>query len=178
VRVLQSKQWAVGITVKSGLLVAGFCSAALASCASSVLRYTGGPHGAPTLVDARAEAIGENTNQPNRNPRILKSGNLAYPTWAMMQHVCGTITIVVFIGKDGKPNDARVESRRFNIGYIADPGGGGQYTVAQIFDSPAINFVLSSEFSPALVNAMPEGMWVRIPVKFNDAPEDRCHKPK
>jgi len=112
--------------MKVGMPLIGICCVTMASCASPGYGYMGGPHGARTLVDARSEMATGRPDQPDQTVRMLKAGNLAYPTWAMLQHVCGTVDVAASIDGRGAPTDVHVVNRRFNIGYVADPGGGGQ----------------------------------------------------
>ncbi|HET7556875.1 MAG TPA: hypothetical protein VFK08_02240, partial [Rhodanobacteraceae bacterium] len=143
------------------------------SCASPGYRYAGGMSlGNPTLVDARAE-----TKVSNALPRLLEPGELVYPTWAELQHVCGTIWVDAFIDQHGRPTGVHVQKRRFNTDVVADENTAKHYTIAQIFDQPAINYVLSSKYAPAIVNGAPKGMSVAVPIRFGDGPNEKCSKP-
>jgi hypothetical protein len=147
----------------------------MAACALPGYRYTGGMSiGAPSLVDSRADMAAADETQGDHPPRVVRQGNLVYPTWAMLQAACGTVTVATYIDADGRPHDARVVKQHFNTQFVNDENTYKQYPVAPFFDRPAIDFVMSSKFEPGRVKGVPTGMSLAIPITFGNSSDGKC----
>lgn len=166
------------LRANAGMVVCGLFCLIATSCASTGYRYAGGAAiGDPTLVDARDQGAAPHTASGTQVPRLVAQGSLIYPTWPLLQGVCGTVVVKALIGLDGHPQNAHVESQTFNKKYVADENTGKLYPVAQFFDQPAIDFVMGSKYEPATVHGIPEKLPVRIPLDFGNHYNGRCRKP-
>lgn len=162
------------LRARAGEVACGLCCLIATSCASTGYQYTGGSAiGIPTLVEARDQTAPRSADGTDA-PRLVAQGSLTYPTWPLLQGVCGTVVVKAVIGVDGRARDAHVGNQAFNKKYVSDEGTGKPYPVAQFFDQPAVDYVMGSKFAPATVKGVPEERVVSIPLTFGNPHDAEC----
>lgn len=169
-----AKEWC-GRKQRLEVVVLALLPLGVAACASPGYRYTGGMNiGAPSLVDSRTDMAPAGGTQGDHPPLVVRQGNLVYPTWAMLQAACGTVTVATYIDANGQPHDARVVKQHFNRQFVNDENTYKQYPVAPFFDRPAIDFVMGSKFEPGRLKGVPTGMSIAIPITFGNSSDGKC----
>lgn len=74
---------------------------------------------------------------------------VVYPEMARKSGVEGQVIVRVYVGKDGKVKQTKI-----------------QHSESSMLDQAAIDAVKKSVFTPAIQNGQPIGCWVSIPIKF------------
>lgn len=83
-------------------------------------------------------------------PQTIQTVNPEYPAEARAEGTEGTTVLRVFINKAGEAGQVEIAT------------SSGDATL----DEAARAAVLRWRFKPAMINGMPEGMWVHVPVAF------------
>lgn len=108
------------------------------------------------LVSAQAHAQSVTRSSSLPSPSSVPSSSLnhqqpAYPGFATLYGLHGTVTVLVLVGTDGHPKDVKVET---SSGY-------------RELDEAAVNAARTWSFSPEIKNGIAAEAYVRTPVAFN-----------
>lgn len=150
----------------------------LVACATPTYRYTNADRTAGVRTLMKVESAASRGDAEDHEPRLVRAGELAYPTWAALQSVCGTIVVATTLDARGQVVEAHVVRRDFNADGVVDESGGAgrRYTIAEIFDAPALRFVRTSGFEPAVQDGKQVEAQALVPVSFANQPDGQCRK--